>query len=180
MTETLSEGALRLAAVGSISETARLLGCAARTVSAYRSGERIPGPRMRARIERHPEISVPAAAWFRAPSPATSSAPEAGTPSVLVQALREQHSRLTAALTSGNLTPRARGQLESLALRTLRELARLERRRSTKPHTATLARVASRMFLERADAIDAERAAQLASETSCAASVAAPLPESTR
>jgi hypothetical protein len=177
VTGTLSEGALQLAASGSISITAKRLGVAARTVSTWRGGG-IPSASMRARIELI--LGVKSAAWHRAPAGAVVAPPtpvDADT-ALVIESLRAQHARLLAAISSGELTPRAALEYERLALRVSREIARLERRQPTKPHARAMALAAAKAFRERADALDVERAARAAGDpaptTPRAADVATP------
>jgi transcriptional regulator with XRE-family HTH domain len=154
----VTEGAALLRASGSTSKTATRLGCATRSVSAWRAGK-LPSHATRAKIAR--VLGIPADSWLRPVGPQLPKLPvpvEADRATSL-ERLRAQHARLTAQLERGAVPERSRLAHERLALQVASAIARLERstKRATRPANpaATLALSASRFFSKCADEIAA-------------------------
>lgn len=137
MTHSLSLGAEQLAAAGKVSDIAKTLGVAERTVAGWRAGK-APNRASIESIERL--LGIPTVAWSRvapaalptaaAPSTSPASAPLAPPqPSARQSAearLREQLERLRAQRETPGLTERSRVELEKLELQASARLARLE------------------------------------------------------
>lgn len=132
-----SLGAEQLAAAGTISDVAKRLGVADRTVAGWRAG-RSPNRASQEAIER--TLGIATTAWSRvatahSPAPAVPPTSPATAPSAAVrpnarqtaeQRLREQLERLRIQREAPGLTERSRVELEKLELAASARLARLE------------------------------------------------------